>query len=374
MRQGIGHFTFEGRVYNGLDPRALLEAHAERPESALRHVVERLDGEYAMALERDEKTALAVDPLGLRPMYYTPVGFSTHRLPGGVLVRPWEVVLIGEGEVAVREGVDFLSWRKEVKEPMKELHRALEEALQKRVKGRVGLLFSGGIDSALLARLLAEMEKDVTLYSVGLEGSQELELVRSLDMGLELVVKELREEELEGYARKVVEATGMIEAMQVAIGLPVYAACEAAKEDGQEAVLAGQGADELFGGYHRYLALSPADLEKALREDVRALYRTNVPRDAAIADALGLWLSCPYLDRDVVGVALGIPSALKIKGGVRKYLLRELGRRLGLPEAVWGRRKRAIQYSTGVESGLRRLARGKGQGLGDYLASLTNRL
>ncbi|MBI4345188.1 MAG: asparagine synthetase B [Euryarchaeota archaeon] len=370
----MGRLTFEGRVYNGLDPRTLLGAYTEGPGRVLRHVVERLDGEYAMALECDGKVVLAVDPLGLRPMYYTSEEFSIHRLPGGELVRPWEVVLIGDEGITFEEGVDFLSWEKEVKEPMKELRRALEEALEKRVKDRVGLLFSGGIDSTLLARLLAEMGKDVTLYSVGLEGSQELELVRSLDLGLKLVVKELREEELEGYARKVVEATGLRDPMQVAIGLPVYAACEAAKEDGQEAVLAGQGADELFGGYHRYLALSPADLEEALREDVRALYRTNVPRDAAIADALGLWLSCPYLDRGVVGVALGIPSALKIKDGMRKYLLRELGRRLGLPEAVWGRRKRAIQYSTGVESGLRRLARGRGQGLGNYLAGLTNRL
>ncbi|MEK6977156.1 MAG: asparagine synthase-related protein, partial [Candidatus Hydrothermarchaeota archaeon] len=173
----MGLLTFEGRVYNSLDPRALLEAHAERPERALRHAVERLDGEYAMALERDGRVALAVDPLGLRPMYYTREGFSTRRLPGGELVRPWEVVLINDEGVTFEEGVDFLSWEKEVKEPLEELETALRGALEKRVNDRVGLLFSGGIDSTLLARLLAEMGKDVTLYSVGLEGSQDLALV-----------------------------------------------------------------------------------------------------------------------------------------------------------------------------------------------------
>jgi asparagine synthase (glutamine-hydrolysing) len=48
---------------------------------------------------------------------------------------------------------------------------------------------------------------------------------------------------------------------------------------------------------------------------------------------------------------------LKIKNGVRKYILRELARKRGLPEEICSREKKAIQYSTGINKAVKRIVK-----------------
>jgi len=74
---------------------------------------------------------------------------------------------------------------------------------------------------------------------------------------------------------------------------------------------------------------------------------------------------------------LSIPPNLKLSGGPgspRKIVLRSLARRLGLPEEIAGRPKKAIQYSTGVSGALRRLAKSEGKTLRDYLSERFQKL
>lgn len=236
---------------------------------------------------------------------------------------------------------------------------------------KFGILFSAGLDSSLIAKICEDLGKKSTLYSVGMKGCAELvQIEKAREFFNEIKVREINIDEIESYARKVIAAINSSSAMHVGIGIPLYIACEEAKKDRYKLVLLGQGADELFAGYNRYLRMSQDELEKALRSDLEELLKVNILRDIAIAGANSLELGVPYLDSEVVKVALSIPAELKIKDGIRKYILREVARKRGLPEFVCVREKKAVQYSSGVDKALRKIAKEKGKSIEEYLRSL----
>ena len=63
--------------------------------------------------------------------------------------------------------------------------------------------------------------------------------------------------------------------------MPLYIAAEMASEDGIKVMLSGQGADELFAGYHRYLKFyqeQGEDAQENLNKDIDNLYQVNLQR------------------------------------------------------------------------------------------------
>jgi asparagine synthase (glutamine-hydrolysing) len=238
------------------------------------------------------------------------------------------------------------------------LELSLTKSIQ-RFDEKSGILFSGGLDSSIIAKICEELNKDVKLYSVGMKGSYDLKHVERARefFNFEINVREIREEELEGYAEKVVHIIHTSDPMHVSIGIPIYLACESAKKDGVTLLLSGQGADELFAGYHRYLSLAEEELELSLSRDYEKLLKVDIPRDIAIATANSVEIRFPFLDEEVVKVAFDIPASWKLKNGIRKYILRELAKQKGVPDFIYEGRKRAIQYSTGTHRALRKLAR-----------------
>ncbi len=234
------------------------------------------------------------------------------------------------------------------------------------------VLFSGGLDSSLLVKVLEDLGKTPILVSVAIRGSPDFTFIKEAAgyFTSRSVFSDIRTQDLPGLAKDVITATGEKSPLQVDIGIPIYAACKAAKDNGASMVVAGQGADELFGGYHRYLGMSKNDLETALLKDLINIEQDNLRRDNAIAAATGVRFALPYLDREVVSLARQIPVELKIKGGIRKYILREVAKKRGLPDAILNRGKKAIQYSTGVDRGLREIAKSQGKSLGEYLADI----
>jgi len=145
--------------------------------------------------------------------------------------------------------------------------------------------------------------------------------------------------------------------------------------------LAGQGADELFGGYHRYLTEyvrgGVKAVQKSMFHDFVMSYETNFQRDNPVCAFHKVELRLPYTDREVVRFALSLPVNLKILSSddhLRKRVLRHVARNLGIPEFIAERTKKAVQYATGVDRALRELARRRGLTLRDYVKQVFSKI
>ena len=186
-------------------------------------------------------------------------------------------------------------------------------------------------------------------------------------MGLECAVTVIQAGELEDALLAVLPVIPGKGPVDVAIAVTQYFIARAAKELGHTRILTGQGADELFGGYARYLDVE--DVELQLEKDFGTLSLQG-SRDQAVAGLHGTCLSMPYLDLRVVNAARKLPDRGKVTGGVRKRALREVAARLIPPEIAWYEKK-AMQYGSGVEKEIRALARRSGfRNSGDLIRSL----
>ena len=237
----------------------------------------------------------------------------------------------------------------------------LAEAVRSAVRRCLGdsseaaVAFSGGLDSSLLALLVHGEGRGLSLYTVGLPRARDLAQASKAASLLGLEESLLRIVVDEG---EVLEAAGRLRGLfpdatdvEVAFALPLFLVCRRAS---QRLVLTGDGADELFGGYHRYLSMGPSVLEAALAADLQRLLSTTLPRHRLVARSLGHELGAPYTDDGVVALARAIPAGVNVAGGERKLALRTVAALLGLPAELCSAPKRAAQYGSGVARALER--------------------
>ncbi len=231
----------------------------------------------------------------------------------------------------------------------KELIVALTSAVS-REKGPTGILFSGGTDSSLLSLLAKVVNSNVMLYSSCTVDSHDSKWVPKAAefLGLPLkIIKKGDEDVIDGIAR-IKEVTGEDSPLVLLIELPLYFVSLAAEEP---TLLSGQGADELFFGYKKY---ESADTST---EDLRKVMEEILPIERKIASMHGKRIIYPYLDGDVIDLAHKIPKDLKIKDGIRKYVLRSAASGVGLNGEIAWRAKKAAQYSSGFKDAVSRTAR-----------------
>jgi asparagine synthase (glutamine-hydrolysing) len=382
-----------GEIYNYRELRERLASHEFKTRSdceSIVHAVEEyyrgnlqeavakalplLDGEFTFAVSDGEVIVLARDFAGTKPVYFSKLSFASEKKAlwaireEALSLNPGEVVSLTKHSMN-RRRVRRYTLRK-VAYPEAELAEALVSAVKKRARHveRFGILFSGGVDSALIACICANLGYEPKLYAVAMPGSlDEKRLKIEKFLGLEVVYREIGYEEVASAIDKVLYAIEEPDALKLSIAMPIYLAAELAKANGEKVLLTGQGSDELFAGYAKYAALSKEELNLALRSDFENLYSVNLERDDKAAMAAQIELLHPYLDRRVVEEALSLPPELKIAQGMRKYILRKVAKKLGLPETIAMREKKAVQYSTGVAKALKKFARAEGKKLGEYV-------
>jgi asparagine synthase (glutamine-hydrolysing) len=188
------------------------------------------------------------------------------------------------------------------------------------------------------------------------------------------IVYEITEADVEDVIARTVYAVESASLQKVSIALPTYLLAQRARKDGYKVLLSGQGADELFAGYARYeAAFRENRLADELDHDLRHIAEVNLERDDAATMAHGVELRVPFLDMRVVAASRRMGPHLKVrpngKDYIRKYILRKVAEKY-LPREVWSAPKKAIQYGTGVQKTLERLAKSKGCTPAGYLELL----
>ena len=392
----------------GLDDSLVL---LESVKSAVRD----LDGDYSFAVydRKYSNIAIARDQIGVKPLFYGIDGekglkaFASekkalwkagiddekiHDLSPGSILYNWEMVDLEDNLINKIINADFNDLKghyneykdyldtKDSYESFKELLvDGLYSAVEKRVENLtdIGLIFSGGVDSTILAVLLkkiAEKRNDenrlplnVRLYSVGVENSPDIRFSKEMaeDMNLPLKTIMIDEQTVKESVKPVLTAIEDDNIMKLGVGMTIYLASKAMKDDNVKVALSGQGADELFGGYNRYLKHFEENslfdayfaLDEEIYHDIANMHHVNLERDDAVSMANGVELRVPFLDKDIIDLALDIPGKYKIKDGedvLRKHILRDVAKSIGVPDYIADRPKKAAQYGSGINKILKK--------------------
>ena len=446
---GLG-LVFNGAIYNHPQLRAELRELGYRffsegdTEVVLKayhawgiECLQRFQGMFAFAIwERDSgRTVLARDRLGIKPLYYSadtdrfafastlpallaaggvdtaidPVALN-HYLSFHSVVPPPHTMLRGvrklrpahyltldaRGRIEERRYWS-LEFRHSEARSEAEWREGLLEALRTAVRRRlvaavdVGVLLSGGVDSSLLVGLIAEAGiSRFRTYSVGFEavGEEAGDEFRYSDIVAEAFATD--HQRIRVSSRELLEQLpAAIEAMaEPMVSHDCIGFYLLSREVSRtcKAVQSGQGADEVFGGYHWYppmvgstepfaayrqaffdrdfaeycrvvadpwierdfasefvqaeFARPGADdsVDKALRIDTTVMLVDDpVKRVDNMTMAWGLEARVPFLDHELVEYAATMPAALKVRGE-GKYLLKEAARSV-IPAAVIDRPK-----------------------------------
>ncbi len=333
--------------------------------SAVKEAMHWLEGDYAVAFSDGERIYLFRDPIGVRPLYFSPGGFFASEKKvlwaigeKAIPVEPGSLVTISKKGVKSRKLFALSELKRRLfseDKAINSLVRILPYSVRNRCNKKTGVLFSGGLDSSLIAHLASRYS--VVLYTAGTENSPDLEWARKASdiLGLELREYVFTEEDVEEALGKIMFAIEEPNAMNLAIGIPLYFATKLAGMDGVKVLLSGQGADELFGGYAKYL-----ERPELMDRDLEELAERSLARDDKIAMINGVEGRFPYLSLPVVMAALNIPQDLKVRNGIRKFILRKAAERLGLPKEIAEREKKAAQYGSGAQKILKKIGKKRG--------------
>lgn len=388
--------VFEGRIY----PTESKISDAENFAQKLREkeAIENLfasEGHFAFAIAEPEKIVAGRDAMGIHPLYYGEnFEFAALASERKALWRIGikDVNSFPPGRVALVDikGFQFkpvrtLTYSGAKSTTMQVAAKQLQKLLRRSVDGRVSGLreiavaFSGGLDSGLIAFLAKNSGADVHLVHVGLRDQLETDYAKKVaeELKLPIHVQLYNEEDVEKTLLRVLWLIEESDPVKASIGIPFYWAAEKTAEMGFKVMLAGQGADELFGGYKRYaddyLRYGDEKVHEILFSDVVRMYETNFERDFKICNFHNLELLLPFATYQIAKFAINLPVELKIKlpdDGLRKLVLRRAAENLGLPQFIAERPKKAIQYATGISKVLKKLARKNQLPMNEYMQQI----
>ncbi len=249
--------------------------------------------------------------------------------------------------------------------------RMLDSSAQRLLGGKdVAVAFSGGIDSGIVAALASRHARGVRLYTAGTPGSHDIEtaLATAPLLGIDIETVEIRDSDIVDYLREAMTVTGTDSPLTLAFEMPLFCVLRTCREG---CVAGGQGSDEQFAGYSKYVGKQDVPLREEMAGDMAKLYKETLPHERKAAAHFGKEMEYVFLDRELVSFMRNVPTAALLPAGeeVRKKLLGDAAMDLGL-EYLAGRPKKAAQYGSGVMDAVKRVCRKKGVTYNQLVAGL----
>jgi len=351
------------------DTELVLAAFDEWGEQA----AARFRGEFALVIA--DRTAgwiyLARDPVGVKPLYWSwrdgrlhvasevkalvPAGSPVSEVPpghhgwaeparsAGPELKPYvDLTRLGEDQPPIEDPA----------EAAKALRLAVEDSIRVRVDTdlTVGVILSGGLDSSIVLANVQAMHPDCVALTIGARRSDDLAYSRRLcsEFGVRHEVVDVQPADIRAAeiraAIRMSELTEYGDIINAVVSVPLFAR---ARELGLKVVLTGDGSDELFAGYPMYEQAGAAASRRLFLHMIRNLHRTELQRVDRVSMGNGVEARVPYLDPDVVELAMRLPLGLKVRDGQEKWIMRQAFADV-LPRYILRRPKNPMSHSSGL--------------------------
>jgi asparagine synthase (glutamine-hydrolysing) len=230
----------------------------------------------------------------------------------------------------------------------------LRTLLEKSVKKNLteDMLFSGGIDTSILATILSKFVR-IRGFTCAFKPANALDIKYAKLMAKRLNINHylhpFGDDEIFEVIPNIVKTLKSFDPMEVRNSITIMVGLKFAKSHGVTALITGDGADELFAGYHMYYRHvgNKEKLSSMLSKMWDIMAFSSVP----LGKSIGIEVRAPYLDPEVKEFAMNLDpryNVQKEKGEVwGKWILRKAYEDV-LPEEVRWRDKNPIEVGSGT--------------------------
>jgi len=241
-----------------------------------------------------------------------------------------------------------------------ELLKNIEDAIKKTIpKKRIGIAFSGGVDSTLISKILRDLEYDITLLTIGFSESHDILFAKEVNDQLKFPhhVLEIDDDSFEKISSDINKTIKTDNLSWNENCIAFYYVSKLAQNLDIDTVVTANGIDELFCGYNAYReVISQGEskvnelMDAKLDNEIKMMKAVN-----QISSEFGVKILQPLLSSEFVAFAKSVPITEKILDSedlIRKHAIRKLAADVGVPEISYTKRKKALQYGTQIHKKL----------------------
>lgn len=269
---------------------------------------------------------------------------------------------------------------KKIKKEVKKLFlKSIKKQIYNKNK-KIGILFSGGTDSTLMALCLQELKIPFKCYTASIIGGNLTEgedviyarkIAKKCKFNWELAEININDVAIE--AKNIIETINSTNYVKVSVALPLFIALKKAKEDKIEYMFTGIGSEEIFADYKRDCdEILISDVNKICIEGLKSLWKRDLYRDYTLANYNKIDLKFPFLENNFLEYSIRINPKFKLnkETKVNKIILRDILRDFNLDEFLVSRKKKAAQYGCKSDRAFEKLAFKKRVPKQEYINSL----
>ena len=242
------------------------------------------------------------------------------------------------------------------KQLLSEMENAVKETIPDK---KIGVAFSGGVDSTLLAKLVKDMGYDVHLLTIGFQDSHDINFAKEVNQLLNFPhsISEIDPEKFKEVSQKINQTIKSDNLSWNENSIAFHYVAELAQKNELKTVVTANGIDELFCGYNSYreaIEKGEDEVTKMMDEKLKNEGEMMVAINQVTAE-FDVKMVQPFLAPNFIEYSKTIPISEKIHGPddmQRKHLIRELAMDYGVPEIAAQKQKKALQYGSQIHKSL----------------------